>query len=190
MYNPSSHPQVHYSLEALTKSLFYYLQTDSLEKITVSQICLQAGLTRRTFYRNCDGKEDLILYACDRLIGQLLDTADFSSPEARRLYRNFFSFWLEHRQFLTCVVRYDFYGKFVERYVAICNEKMRFPLQENAFENQDHPDALRRFCNSFLLGGLSRMLYAWAEEGFVSSVEDLTQSILFLVPGQGEEKEE
>lgn len=41
---------------------------------------------------------------------------------------------------------------------------------------------MRRFNNSFLLGGLTRMLYAWAEEDFCSSVEDLINSILFLLP--------
>ena len=184
MYNSSSHPQVRYSLEALTKGLFLYLETDPLSNITVSQICAQAGLTRRTFYRNCSRKEDLIFYACDRLIDQLLNTVDFESENAPALYRNFFAFWREHRRFLDCIVRCDFYGYFVKRFIAVCDQKMRFPMQERAFEGQEHPDVLRRFCNSFLLGGMSRMLYAWAEEGFITTPDEITRSILFLVPAQ------
>ena len=184
MYNTSSHPQVRYSLEALTKGLFFYLEKDPLNRITVSQICAQAGLTRRTFYRNCSCKEDLIFYACDRLTDRLLDTVDFGSEDARTLYLNFFTFWLEHRRFLSCIVRCDFYGYFVERFIALCNQKMRFPLQERAFEGQEHPDTLRRFCNSFQLGGMSRMLYAWAEEGFISTADEISRSILFLVPAK------
>ena len=184
MYNPSLRPQVRYSLEVLTKGLFYFLQSAPLEKITVSQICAQAGVTRRTFYRNCEKKEDLILFACDNLIRELQDSVDYNSRDALTLYRNFFSFWLEHREFLSAIVSCRFYGTFVERYVAISTEKMRFPQQENALEGMENTETLRNFCDSFLLGGLTRMLYAWAEEGFVSSVDDLCRSILFLVPAK------
>lgn len=184
MYNPSLRPQVRYSLEALTKGLFYCLQTEPLEKITVSQICAQAGVTRRTFYRNCEKKEDLILHACDNLIRELQDTVDYNSRDALKLYRNFFSFWLKHREFLSAIVSCRFYGAFVDRYLEISTENMRFPQQEKALEGQENTESLRYFCNSFLLGGVTRMLYAWAEEGFVSSVDDLCRSILFLVPAK------
>ena len=186
MYNPSSHPQVKYSLEAMSQGLFFYLQTDPLEKITISQICAQAGVTRRTFYRNCEKKEDLILYACDRLIDTLLETVDFTSEDARQLYLNFFRYWGQHKPFLRCVVNYNLYGMFVERFVQTCSQRMRFPLQEHAFCKKTDADQYRFFSDSFLLGGLSRMLHAWAEDDFRLSEEDLTESILFLVPENAE----
>ena len=82
MYNTSQNPQVQYSLPQLTRGLFYHLQHKPLNEITVTQICQQAGLARRTFYRNCENKEDLILYACDKLIETLLADVDYSSTNA------------------------------------------------------------------------------------------------------------
>ncbi len=182
MYNPSLHPQVRYSLEAMTKGLFFFLQSSPLEKITVSQICAQAGLTRRTFYRNCEKKEDLILYACDRLIEEQLSEVDFSSRDAEALYCHFFAFWEAHRQFLSAIFQYGFFKQFVDRYVGLCSERMHFPLQDSASEESRDTRLFRYFSDSFLLGGLSRMLYAWNEEDFCFSAKEMARTILFLVP--------
>lgn len=182
MYNCSRSPQVRYSLESLTKSFFYFLQKKPMKEISITQICDRAGMSRRTFYRNCETKEDLIIYACDRLIIALLETVDFSSEDARQLYLNFFKYWGQHKPFLRCLAEYKQYGLFVERFVQTCSRQMRFPLQEQAFREKQDVERCRFFSNSFLLGGLSRMLYAWAEEGFSSSEEELTETILFLVP--------
>ncbi len=182
MYNPSRNPQVRYSLLQLTGSLFYYLQSAPLEDITVTEICRRAGLTRRTFYRNCEEKKDLVLYACDWLVEQLIAGVDYSSSDAWALYRNFFAYWYEHRVFLGCVYRRGLFDLFADRFIFLCNRRQPFPLQEEALGNRPDSEGVRRFNNSFLLGGLTRMLYAWAEEDFRTSVEDLIRSILFLLP--------
>jgi len=38
------------------------------EEITVTDICRRAQISRRTFYRNCTSKDDLILYSADHLV--------------------------------------------------------------------------------------------------------------------------
>ena len=184
MYNRSESPQVRYSLESLTKSFFYFMQTQKMDEISITQICEKAGLARRTFYRNCENRQDLILYACDRLIEELQETVDFSSEDARQLYMNFFSYWGRHKLFLRCLKENDLYGLLVERFVRISSEGMRFPLQENALGELVDPEQARFYCNSFLLGGLTRMLYAWAEDEFHADEKALTESILFLAPVQ------
>ena len=189
MYNPSRNPQVQYSLRQLTESLFTCLQSEPLENITVTEICQRAGLTRRTFYRNCREKKDLVLYACDGLVEQLVAGVDYSSSDAWALYRNFFAYWYEHRVFLGCVYRRGLFDLFADRFISICNRRQPFPLQEEALSRRPDPEGARRFNNSFLLGGLTRMLYAWAEEDFRTGVEELVRSILFLLPReyQGED---
>ncbi len=98
------------------------------------------------------------------------------------MYRHFFGYWYDHRIFLRCIYRCGLFDLFAGRFVSICNSGVRFPLQDEALGKQPNPETMRRFNNSFLLGGLTRMLYAWAEEDFCSSVEDLINSILFLLP--------
>jgi len=182
MYKISSNPQVQYSLPQLTKGLFYHLQFLPFDKITVSQICQQAGLTRRTFYRNCRRKEDLVYYACDHLIDRLLENVDYTGTDARAMYLHFFSFWYEHRQFLRAVYRGGLFSLFGGRFVTVCDQRTRYPLQEDSLRDHRQPETARSFSNSFVLGGLANMLLTWAQEDFLSSPEDLTESVLFLVP--------
>ena len=188
MYNKSQNPQVLYSLPQLTRGLFYYLQHKPLHEITVTQICEQAGLTRRTFYRNCQKKEDLILYACDHLIDQLLADVDYSSTDAHAMYHNFFCFWYKHRVFLRSIYQSGLYNLFADRFVSVCNQRTRFPLLDEALQRQPKPETARHFNNAFLLGGLTSMLYAWAEEDFQSTPENLVHSVLFLVPQEFQTK--
>lgn len=182
MYNVSQNPQVQYSLMQLTRGLFCLLQHKTLCDITITQICEEAGFTRRTFYRNCEKKEDLVIYACDWLIKKLLADVDYTSSDARAMYRYFFCFWYEHRLFLRCLYQSGLFELFADRFVSVCHQSARFPLQDEALRNQSEPENARRFNNAFLLGGLTFMLYVWAEEEFRFSPEDLVNSILFLVP--------
>ena len=184
MYNPSRHPQVQYSLQELTRSLFTLMQEIPFAEISVTQICEQATLARRTFYRNCDSKEDLILYACDHLSAMLLAGADLSSTDARTMYRYFFSFWYNHRTFLQMLYKQGLLNLFTERFIVYCGEQMSFPLQEESLGGRSKAAAMRDFNNSFILGGMTAMLCAWAKEGFRSSVETLVESILFLLPAK------
>ena len=182
MYKVSTNPQVQYSLPQLTQGLFYHLQFQPFDKITVSQICQQAGLTRRTFYRNCRRKEDLVYYACDVLIDRLLENVDYTGTDARAMYLHFFSFWYEHRQFLRAVYRGGLFSLFGGRFVTVCDQRTRYPLQEDSLRDHRQPETARSFSNSFVLGGLANMLLTWTQEDFLSSPEDLTESVLFLVP--------
>ena len=155
MYKVSTNPQVQYSLPQLTQGLFYHLQFQPFDKITVSQICQQAGLTRRTFYRNCRRKEDLVYYACDVLIDRLLENVDYTGTDARAMYLHFFSFWYEHRQFLRAVYRGGLFSLFGGRFVMVCDQRTRYPLQEDSLRDHRQPETARSFSNSFVLGGLA-----------------------------------
>jgi len=182
VYKISQNPQVQYSLPHLTKGLFYHLQYKTFKDITVSEICETAGLTRRTFYRNCEKKEDLISYACDCLMNQLLADVDFNSTNARSMYRYFFKFWYEHQMFLHSLYKSDLFPLFEARFMFVCNQHIRFPLQDDAVRHHHKPEIARSFNNAFILGGLVNMLHIWTAEEFKSSAEDLVESILFLLP--------
>ena len=182
MYKISDNPQVNYSLRELSKGLFHFLKTMPLSKVTVSQLCAQAGITRRTFYRNCREKKDLVLYACDDLIDSLLDSSDLFSTNAELMYSHFFEFWYGHRAFLSAVCGNDLAGLFVGRFVSHVNDRMRFPLQEKAAEKAEDAGRLRRFSNAFLLGGFAQMLISWTQEGFETPPRKMAETILYLVP--------
>lgn len=92
MYNQNTHPQVIYSLNALSDALFELMKHFPLEDITVTMLCDRANITRKTFYRNCESKQDLIDYRTDRVIHDLLIRVHWDSTDPVMLYRNFFTY--------------------------------------------------------------------------------------------------
>lgn len=182
MYNESDKKQVRYSLEQLSKGLFYHLRYRSFNDISVTDICRRANISRRTFYRNCECKEDLVIYSTDRLVSELIEGSDLLETDPRRLYEGFFNYWREHRQFLGSIYRNSLFDMFLKEFVRICNVSLRYPLQERAVMSARNNELIRRYSNVFMIGGLGLMLKEWAAEDFTSSVEEIAGSILFLVP--------
>lgn len=182
MYNQSQNPQVKYSLEQLSKSLFYYMQNKPFERVTVTEICQHAEITRRTFYRNVESKKDLVLFSTDYLVNELLSQFDINCIDPDVHYRNFFSFWYEHKKFLSSLYRNDMFDLFSSEFLDICNKKLRYPLQDESLIGTRNSNHRRIYSNAFVIGGLAQMLKLWASEEFSSSIKDITESIIFLSP--------
>lgn len=77
--NNTSNPIAMQSKEAIRKALIKAMNETPYEEITIKQLLAEAGVTRRTFYRNFDNKED-VLYNCLDDIASAFITL-FSNPK-------------------------------------------------------------------------------------------------------------
>ncbi len=182
MYNHSDKKQVKYSLEQLAGGLFYHLRNKKIEDISVTDICRYANVSRRTYYRNCESKEDLIVYCTDFLVSKLLGSTDFREQDPYKLYIGFFLYWKEHKEFLSLLYKNSLFDLFLKEFIEICNAHMRYPLQEESLKHSGDLELTRRYSNAFVVGGLGQMLKEWTAENFRHSAEEIAGSILFLAP--------
>ena len=67
--NESNNPSAIRSKQEITEAMLRLMEKESYNDITVKQIVLEAGVVRKTFYRNYDSKEDLL----DAIINSILD---------------------------------------------------------------------------------------------------------------------
>lgn len=190
MYNHSKKKQVLYSLTQLSGALFFFLREKKIEDITVTELCNKAEISRRTFYRNCDNMADLILFSADCLVTDLLGQVDFLLTDPQIMYHGFFSFWEKHKEFLDIIYRNSLFDLFLTEFVSICNLSMRYPLQEASIQSFDNQEMVRKYSNTFIVGGLGQMLRQWAEDGFCYSAHELADSIVYLSPVQNHPKPE
>ncbi len=182
MYNLSESPQVNYSLSALSGALFLLMKTKSFEDITVTELCGTAKVSRKTFYRNCLTKSDLVDYAAEKQIRELLTTVDWSCQLHDVLFSNFFLFWSKRREFLSILCRRNLFSRFCEIFTRVCCDETEYPFLNRFLDNKENPDALRRFHHAFLIGGLCHILKEWTRERFKMSVEDLVSVTCYLAP--------
>lgn len=59
--NISENPSAIRSRKEITQALLALMKIHPYSEITVKQIILEAGLARKTFYRNYDSKDDVLL---------------------------------------------------------------------------------------------------------------------------------
>ena len=86
MYNQSARPQVQYTLDTLSSTLYQLMESQPFSEITVTALCRAAGVGRRSYYHNCDTAEDLVIYRIRKKVRENLSQVDFRCEDAPKLY--------------------------------------------------------------------------------------------------------
>ena len=159
--------------QALLEEAFLRLALrHNYDDITISDICREAGLSRKVYYRLFENKND-VLYA---LIDHTLGGFEAYAPEMEPL-RRFFSYWKEQKPLLDALDRSQCNALLMDRVV-------RFVLTYNPSSLTDvYPGLLawNRDTQIFFISGLFGMMLDWHVRGFDSSVEEISHSLLKLL---------
>lgn len=142
------------------------------DDITISDICREAGLSRKVFYRLFENKND-VLYA---LIDHTLGAFEAYRPGDDSLHR-FFSYWKEQKLLLDALDRNQCNTLLMDRVV-------RFVLSFNASSLWDMSPALvvcDRNAQIFYIAGIFGMMLDWHVRGYDSSVEEMSEILLSLL---------
>ncbi len=160
MINQSRNPQVLYSLQTLSESLLALMRNRPYEEITVSDICRKALITRRTFYRNCTSKKELLCYAIDNAIRAQIASVDWTVGSAKELYEQFFSYW-KQKELLEILCRQQMFELFSERLVMISDNETKNRVIDRYTDGAENPSHLRTYYNVLVIGALCQLLRAW-----------------------------
>ena len=142
------------------------------DDITITDICQEAGLSRKVYYRLFENKND-VLYA---LIDHALGGFEAYEPEKEPLYR-FFTYWKEQKPLLDALDRSQCNALLMDRVV-------RFVLTYNPSSLTDvYPELLDwdRDTQMFFIAGLYGMMLDWHVRGYDNSVEEISQSLMRLL---------
>lgn len=145
---------------------------NNYDDITISDICREAGLSRKVYYRLFENKND-VLYA---LIDYKLGGIEAYAPEMEPLHR-FFSYWKEQKPLLDALDLSGCNALLMDRVV-------RFVLTYNPSILTDvYPNLMDwdRDTQMFFIAGLFGMMLDWHVRGYDNSVEDISQSLLKLL---------
>ena len=141
---------------------------NNYDDITISDICREAGLSRKVYYRLFENKND-VLYA---LIDHTLGGIEAYEPDMEPLHR-FFSYWKGQKPLLDALERSQCNALLLDRVV-------RFVLTYNPSTLTDvYPGLLSwdRDTQIFFIAGLFGMMLDWHVRGYDSSVEEISQSL-------------
>ncbi len=157
------------SKKMLMSGLIRLMETYDFSMITVTQICQEAELSRRTFYRLYNTREEIldeyISTLEEEFICMVADTAPRHYTEVAAIY---FEFWKLHEIFLNLLKK----NNMLEIIYRISGE-IAPVVFEKVKPDMKIDDMTRAYLLSYSLGGLNGMLIRWVEEGMELSSEQV-----------------
>ncbi|MBS9334617.1 TetR/AcrR family transcriptional regulator [Fructobacillus sp. M1-13] len=157
--------QIEESRKLIQESLLQLLEKQPLNQISVTLLCDEAGLSRRTFPRHFASIEDVFKAIVNQKVLVLYD-------EVKSLKISHFS------ELITFL--FDFFSK-DKSFLAILVKNNRFFMLENQLEinisksllvTQFHSDI---YVSAFALGGITKLLHQWIELDFNKSSKEMAE---------------
>ena len=151
-----------YVKKQITATLIDLLKKKSLSEISISELTDKAGIGRVSFYRNYQGKEDILKEESNRLIrewGKLYESNPESAPET--LFPSLFDFYRDHKDFYTTLYNAGLSSIMMETIIGTI---------------QITPDMknLEAYIKSFWAYGIYGWLLEWIKRGMPESGKELS----------------
>ena len=135
----------------LYDALMQLMQEKKFDKISIGELCDRAGVSRMTYYRSYNNKEDILLQHLDECFSAFLK--DLAVEDSYSVALSFFRFWQgEEEAFLAAVIRSGLSSLLVDKFSVYLD--LILPTTD-----------LQPYARSFLAGGLYKMLIDWMKQG-------------------------
>ena len=157
----------------LEQGLLQLMLRRNYEDISVSDLCEQMNIPRKSFYRYFSGKDGALYSLIDHTL------ADFyQMPVPAKKTRGnaigdldlFFAFWYNNKSFLDALQRSSLSGILVQRASSFALREGFLPQKFKLIPEQEQEIAL-----SFAVCGLMAMTLNWHAQGFFISPDEMTR---------------
>lgn len=164
--------------EQIKDTFLSMLAFQNYEEITISALCAEARIPRKTFYRYFDSKRDIFLLAIDLLMIEFETwnnayTSRFRPQTTEKEIEKIICFFLEKKQFFDIVKQNHLSILFFQRVLdqAISEHiNLRFVCSDSTTKQQ-------RLSMIFSVTGLLSLLWDWHQGGCKESPGELARMI-------------
>lgn len=164
----------------LERGLLRVMLKKQYDEITVSDLCQEIDVPRKSFYRYFSGK-DGALYA---LIDHALMDYDMyavypgagSGATPMDYMEAVFRYWVQHKELLDALSKSGFSGLLVQRAMEYSNDLDTIPRFLKISDRR-----LREYGTMFMVCGLMTMIIQWHQDGFTKSAKEMALLALELL---------
>jgi len=150
----------------VTEALLALMQKMPYEDISVTQLCQEAGITRRIFYHLFSNKTGALHALVDC---KILDIGSHYQDMDRDTLR-FFLYWKSQKGFLDALAENGLSGLLLEQLVGSVlteDQELLYWLQQRGWENYSQDVII------YILSGLMGLVYSWYYSGFRKTPEEM-----------------
>lgn len=159
----------------LEEGLLKAMQNTRYEDLSVSDLCDQLQIPRKSFYRYFTSKDGALQALLDHT---LMEFEQFTIAYERGHIRtvrldleSFFQFWLDRRNLLDALARSGIIGMLIERAIVFALTDDILPKR---FLPGDSPE-MQRQVTMFSVCGLMSMVLSWHTENFTQPVSEMAR---------------
>ncbi|AKS70074.1 TetR family transcriptional regulator [Staphylococcus schleiferi] len=139
--------------KAIKQTILNLLQEKQIEEITVTDICEESEIVRRTFYAHYTDKYDLIEHIMDDYISDFIEICHFKENVDFTLGNiKWFQYLYENREIFNTLFRSSISSLFNRKLENIINEQIELKLREDLMNNDLRKETLLKFLTSAVLG--------------------------------------
>jgi len=162
--------QVEFSKKTVREAFCRLVKKYDFEKITISQVAAEAGISRATFYRHFDTLESIVKYTVDSISQEGVDRlSELESPTLEDLIR-----WrLEVARDLRYLTDFEEHPAIKGILETVLPEKL---------QNFSHIlDFQTPYKFTFNQAGFKAVISQWAKNGYVETVDEMSAIVIDLI---------
>lgn len=148
----------------IANALFLLMKRKPFVQITITEICEEAGIGRKTFYRNFEIKEDVIDFKLDLMIEQY--KKEIRNISYEEMLRHHFDFLKRHTGLLTILYCNGMHQTSVSKFSALLPYTMP-KWTDDPLEQQ--------YRSEYIVAGIEAIGRLWITRGFKESVDEIVQ---------------
>lgn len=152
------------------------LMENNYDDITVSDLCRQAGLSRKIFYRLFERKADVLYSMIDRALMESDSYTPDESVGPGELHR-FFAYWQYKKDLLDILLKHQNSSMLTDRAIRFAMRESGSPVR------QFGADAEKGSYQAvvFYLSGIFSLLLVWHAQGFQQSIDEMSGVLMDLL---------
>ncbi len=172
------------SKDIIAKTLIALMETNNFYEITISEVCDNTPLVRKTFYNNFSSKEDVIKYIAINLINEYFDSVKkLPSFSLKEISYSYFYFGKKNKKLISLLINNNLFYLFLGEFNGIL-PTINMLVPRNRLVNIPEKDL--KYIYAFHSAGVNNMLKLWTKSDFEKTPEEmselyylLTQSVQF-----------
>ena len=146
------------------------------ENISISELCRQTGLSRKTFYRLYESKHDVVYALIDHTILEEAACETDPSVGPGELHQ-FFAFWQSQKELLDVLQKNQIGALLAQQAANIALQETPDRLELFGLEN----NANARDMMLFYLSGFFALVLDWHSRGFDRSIDEMCAVLMELL---------
>lgn len=166
MYQKQVNKTAIQSQHMIADALFSLMKRKPFQYITVTEICEEAAIGRKTFYRNFELKEDVIDFQLDELCEQY--AKEIEGMHSEQMLRHHFEFIYNHSEQFITLYHNGFHQVSYAKFAVLLPQTMP-TWTADPVEQQ--------YRSAYIISGIEAIQRVWVERGFTESIDEIVEIV-------------